>query len=197
MSYRWPSSRPPGSAHKALRGVSARSKVPVVRWYSTVTSRPSFPRHPVGFDRYLFNMEQHRYPYSQLISRTTSLARTTSTSILSLSSTSPSSGTVTPPQNEGETAVPVPYMPSLSIPVFISNTSSAQPSLPSDSATTGPDHIPATLVFSSLNLDFCCFCAFICRPLRLQTLVLLRGGQRSGWMCMTQWVVGSLRKLLA
>ncbi len=77
------------------------------------------------------------------------------TPTLPLSSTSHSIGTVTPWQNEETTAVPlstVPDTPPLSIPVFTRNTppACALSSLPSDSATTGPDHIPDTLVFFPL-----------------------------------------------
>src|SRR6266702_6733266 len=77
------------------------------------------------------------------------------TPTLPLSSTSHSIGTVTPWQNEETTAIPlstVPDTPPLSIPFFTRNTppACALSSLPSDSATTGPDYIPDTLVFFPL-----------------------------------------------
>jgi hypothetical protein len=111
----------------------------------------------------------------------TSLLRTTSTPMLSLSSIPRSNNTAPPQQNGKSTAVPLStfsYPPLSSIPSFTSNAPPASTfsSLP---ASAG-DHIPAILVFLSPHSQPPPSYSFLCRSLRFRTLTQLPGVRQSG-----------------
>jgi hypothetical protein len=109
----------------------------------------------------------------------TSLLRATSTPMLPLSSISHSNSITSPQQDEESTAVPLStfkYLPSSSIPSFTRNAPLAS-TCTSLSASTG-DRIPAILVFLPPHPQPPLSYSFLCRSLRLRTLMQLQGVQQ-------------------